>query len=206
MKNHPFFICINYLKYIYLQKINIMDEIWLEIPNFNGFYQASNKGNFKSVDRIILYKNGKSVFYRGKELKTQKLPNGYHQLKLRDSNGKQHYLYAHRIVATLFVKNDDPEHKTEVNHIDENKSNNCASNLEWCDHKYNNEYSNIIEKNFGLTKIPVEAYKDGELVGIFESQSEAARLLGINSRRVSDIIKGKRKTHKGFTFKFHKPE
>lgn len=52
----------------------------------------------------------------------------------------------HRLVAIAFVTNDDPIHKTQVNHIDENKMNNSSDNLEWCTPKYNAEYGTRIER------------------------------------------------------------
>lgn len=66
----------------------------------------------------------------------------------RDEAGmkRHHMMLVHRIVALTWVKNDDPVHKTEVNHKDEDKENNEASNLEWCTRKYNCNYGSIRQK------------------------------------------------------------
>lgn len=78
----------------------------------------------------------------------EKLKSGYVQVCLYDksfgSKGK-HFLI-HRLVAKTFIKNDDPEHKTQVNHIDHNRSNNDANNLEWIT-PYDNIHDRILRPN-----------------------------------------------------------
>ena len=68
-----------------------------------------------------------------------KKDNGYYNVVL-SKNGKNRTFHIHKIVAFMFVKNDNNELKTEINHKDEDKSNNKASNLEWVSHIDNMEY------------------------------------------------------------------
>ena len=82
-----------------------------------------------SHGRVLSLKYGKM-----RELKPRKNNSGYYYVDL-SKNGKLHSKTVHRLVAQAFIPN--PENKTEINHIDENKSNNCVSNLEWMTHKEN---------------------------------------------------------------------
>ena len=68
---------------------------------------------------------------------------GYLVVKL-SSNGNSYQRKVHRLVGQLFV--DNPNNLSCINHIDENKSNNIHTNLEWCNHQYNNTYGNRITK------------------------------------------------------------
>ena len=69
--------------------------------------------------------------------------NHYIVIKLADICSEQHTINLHRLVATLFVENDDPLNKTQVNHRDMNPKNNAADNLEWCTRAYNMKYSPV---------------------------------------------------------------
>lgn len=120
-----------------------MEEIWKDIyeydgVNYQGKYQVSNYGNIRSNDYIIhstrkqtYLKEGRNIkpFYSCKYLRTKLC-----------INGKSHSKTIHRLVATYFVPNSDPDFLTEVNHKDENRLNNRADNLEWCSRKYNMNY------------------------------------------------------------------
>ena len=86
-------------------------------------YQITSHG------RVFSLKYGKM-----KELKQRKDRNGYMQVVLC-KNGKKYGKSVHRLVAQAFIPN--PDSKTDTNHVDENKSNNCVSNLEWMSHKEN---------------------------------------------------------------------
>lgn len=97
-------------------------EVWKDCKGYEGLYQVSNMRRIWSV---------KSQ----KILKQQDRGNGYLSLNLYAKNGKKKKESVHRLVALAFIPN--PNGLVEVNHIDENKYNNCASNLEWCDKSYN---------------------------------------------------------------------
>lgn len=94
-------------------------EIWKDIPNYEGIYQASNLGNIRSLDRKVWNYNKK-----GRILKQNKSTSGYLYVTL---NGKKYY--THILIAKTFLNND--KNLEQVNHKDFNKLNNCVNNLEW---------------------------------------------------------------------------
>lgn len=102
-------------------------EIWKDIKDYEGLYQVSNLGRVRNI-RHNKNKILKPIYHKK-----------YYQITLSKNNIRVQYRI-HRLVATAFIPN--PENLPEVNHKDENKVNNCVSNLEWCDSKYNNNYNN----------------------------------------------------------------
>lgn len=116
-----------------------MEEVWKDIDE-SGCYQVSNFGNIRSVDHwVTCYcSNGTEHdrLYIGKQLKVFIDADGY----------RTHSRFGRiaRVVAKAFIPN--PNNLPCVNHKDENKSNDCADNLEWCTYSYNNTYGKRIEK------------------------------------------------------------
>lgn len=104
----------------------------------NGFYQISNIGRIKSLDRIILTKNNKKQFYKGIILKQTPDKNGYLRIKL-SKNNKIFTKQIHTLVAQTFIPN--LNNLPEINHKDFNKQNNCVDNLEWCTRKENMQHA-----------------------------------------------------------------
>ena len=174
-------------------------EIWKQYPDYS-FIEVSNLGRVRTKDRYVPGKDGRKCFYKGRVLKQRLSNSGYMQVKF-GVNGKYVFLYVHRMVATCYVPN--PLGLPQVNHIDNNRTNNSASNLEWCTPQYNNDY----KKNFGTSPAQLFGHlvfavnlKTGKVLR-FESQAEATRQLGISESNISEIIKGKRyKTAGGYWF------
>lgn len=109
-----------------------MQEIWKDIPNYEGLYQASNFGRIKSI-QYFNHANNK-IYPREKILKPILNEKGYCRVDLSKSGeSKRHRV--HRLVAKTFLPN--PYNLLEVNHIDGNKQNNNVNNLEWCSRSHN---------------------------------------------------------------------
>ena len=110
-----------------------MEEIWKDVVGYEGYYQVSNLGRVRSLDRIA--SNGRKV--KGKILSTKVNTPPYYPRVSLSVNGKMKLVQVHRLVAQAFVYNPDPEHKTQVGHKDESRTNNRADNLEWVTPKEN---------------------------------------------------------------------
>lgn len=112
-----------------------MDEIWKDIPGYEGKYEVSNLGNVRSLN----YNHTGEI----KLLKQGTNKKGYKLVNLC-KNGKQKCYLIHRLVAMTFIPN--PNNLPIINHKDENKVNNNVKNLEWCTIAYNNNYGTRNER------------------------------------------------------------
>ena len=175
-------------------------EYWTAVVGFEGLYEVSSKGRVRSVPR-----KGKGIgsggYRKGGILKTSISNSGYIVAHL-NKDGKSYTKYVHRLVAQAFIPN--PNNYPVINHRDENKQNNCVENLEWCTKEYNEGYGSRNKKISDKHKVKVLAYKDGELIGLFDSQILAAKVLNIQQPNISACCLGKIKkgNYKGFVFKF----
>ena len=114
-----------------------MQEIWKDIRGYEGYYQVSNFGNVRSMDRVDSY-------CRNLKGRILKLSNGiYKSVTLSINNVCKNY-NVHRLVAEAFIPN--PDNLPCINHKDEDKHNNNVNNLEWCTYGYNNNYSELSKK------------------------------------------------------------
>lgn len=112
----------------------LSNEIWKDIPNFEGLYQVSNLGNVKALERKRNCNKGYGVI-REHIMKQTNSRSDYYRVPLTDRSHIKKYYSVHRLVALAFIPN--PNNYEEVNHIDGNKSNNNVKNLEWCTRSYN---------------------------------------------------------------------
>lgn len=155
-------------------------EEWRPIAGYEGLYEVSNLGRVRSLGRyypdMITLPNGAIGPYvrKGKIMKPFVQPKtGYVTITLRNLKGNQKLL--HRLVAEAFVPN--PNNLPEVNHKDEDKTNNIASNLEWCDSKYNKRYGTGYKRRSAKRKKPIEQLTlDGQHVAFYQSAADAYRM------------------------------
>lgn len=110
-----------------------MIEEWRAVPGYEGLYEVSSYGRIRSLDRYVKSKSESYRLQKGRVLSPIITTNGYLLVGLQ---GKM--FRVHRLVAQAFIPNLD--NLPQVNHKDEDKTNNKIDNLEWCDAKYNNNY------------------------------------------------------------------
>lgn len=164
-----------------------MNEIWKDIEGYEGLYQVSNFGRVKRVTTGRILKGGKD---RGGYLRITLCKNGVTSTKT-----------IHRLVAQAFIPN--PENKPEVNHIDENKTNNNVLNLDWMTAKENINHGTHNERVSKTQSIPIIAtnIKTDESKE-FYGANECARQLGVHQSHITNVLKGKYKQTGGYTFKY----
>ena len=175
-------------------------EVWKDIQGYEGKYQISSFGNVKSLNYGRTKKE--RILIPGNNAK------GYLQVKL-SKNGITKNFYVHKLVSQAFIEN--PDNLPEVNHIDEDKTNNCVSNLEFCDRKYNINYGTRNEKMLKTLKLikskfaqkeALQFTKDGKFVNEYPSIKEAGRYTGINQGNICLCCKGRRFTAGGYIWKY----
>ena len=188
-----------------------MEEIWKEIPGFDGAYQVSSLGNVRSCDRIIYYRNGNprgSCKHEKGRIISQHISNsGYYNVPLRKNKIRKFY-FVHRLVAQTFL--DNPENKPQVNHIDGNRLNNQVSNLEWATRSENVNHALRTGLLHGLRgdlsphKVAVLQYeKDGTFVREWSCMADAARFLNGTKAGIYSACRQKNcKTYKGYIWKY----
>ena len=183
----------------------MMEEIWKDIEGYEGLYQVSNLGRVRSLGRTIQRRTrwGTTVDYtmKGKMLKPLHSQGDYCYVHLFDKDGTSTNQKVHRLVAWAFVPN--PNNLNEVNHIDENKDNNRADNLEWCKHVDNCNYGTRNERCKTKLSKPVQKLDaDGNVVAEYPSIIEAERVTGTCRSQIRMCCHGKYKTAGGYRWKF----
>ena len=177
---------------------SLIDEIWLQINNYEGLYEVSNKGRIKSLITMRILSPNKIGDYLGVTL----------------TKNKEHKIYTiHRLVALHFIPN--PENKPEVNHIEGIKTKNCVEDLEWATksengkHAYDTGLSMVNKSNLGRfgkdahRKRAIEVYTlEGVLISTHHTVREGCVLYCASDSSVSNCLTGKNKTAKGLIWKY----
>lgn len=168
-------------------------EIWKDIEGFEGKYQISSMGRVKSLN---FKRTGKEKILKGRNN-----IKGYLQVSLYNERKKKNYSI-HRLVAQTFIPN--PNNLLEVNHINEDKTDNRVENLEYCDRKYNCNYGTRNKKVAIVKSIPILQFSlDGELVRKWDSAEEASKELNIFRSSIIECCKGRRKSAGGYRWKYY---
>lgn len=159
----------------------------------NGLYQVSNLGRVKSLCRTVEHKGN----YRGytevpeRILKPNKENTGYFCITLYKNKKKKNFKI-HRLVAEAFLHN--PDNLPQINHKNENKSDNSVSNIEWCDASYNTRYSNAR---------PVLQFDlNGKFIKEWKAVRDIVKELGCNMECITGSCKGKYKQSYGYIWRY----
>lgn len=163
-------------------------EIWKRIE-WSPDYEVSNYGRVKS------YKYDK---INGRLKKLTQRKTGYITVQLPNiQTGKKKFTGVHRLVAEAFIPNH--ENKGDVNHIDEDKSNNHVDNLEWMTRKENINYGTARKRGAIARSKKIKCVETGK---IYSSLKEAKEETGLYSSSISMACKGHQKTAGGYHWQY----
>lgn len=172
-------------------------EKWIDIDEWVGYYQISNFGNVRSIDREIFNKgNGSICKQKGKLLKPNITKFGYAYVGFFKSGEKKiKSVYIHKLVAKHFC--DGYKVGLEVNHIDGIRNNNHYKNLEWVtrsenirdSYKRNGSRYGELGSNSKLNNKDI-----GVIASLYDfgvSQHIIAEAFGVSQATISNLIKNK---------------
>lgn len=169
-------------------------EHWTPVEGYESSYLVSTQGRVFSI-------------LTNQVIKPKVNNRGYLHVILR-KNGTARSFLVHRLVAKAFVLGEQPG--DTVNHIDENKTNNCSNNLEWCtlssncSKYYANHTDDLKGVQRGKKEIPivVEQIHNGKIVKVWKSAAEVKRSLGFSTWSIAQCCRGKRKSAYGYTWRY----
>jgi hypothetical protein len=159
------------------------EEIWKDIPEFKGYYQASSMGRIRRIGDCS-NQNASWELKSPRILKPKDNGKGYSVVTI-SIDGVHYYRYIHRLVAQTFI--DNPNNYKEINHKDGNKRNNCVDSIEWCDRSYNNKHAyakglRSVQGCYGKKKkVAMIDMKTNRILHIFEYVDEASKYVGLKN-------------------------
>lgn len=172
-------------------------EEWKPVVGYEGLYEVSSMGRVKSLKRTITGKDGITREIKERILKPGIAENWYPTVNL-SKNGNVVTFRVHRLVATAFIPN--PKNLSDVNHKDEDKTNNSVDNLEWMSHKDNSNYGTRNER-IGKS-VSQKDKKTGVIIAIYPTQTKAAEATGIDKYHISAVCRGTRGSAGGYYWSF----
>ena len=194
-------------------------EIFKDIKGYEETYQISDIGTVLRKGHYRTDITNRSRYYSEKILAPIKSHSGYLRIGLW-KEGKVKRCFIHRLVAEAFIPNTDK--LPQINHIDENKENNCVENLEWCTSKYNCNYGTRTKRQAEtikgnkhpkpmLGKIgkkhpcskPIYQYDlDGNFIKKWDCAGDVQREVGYGRGNLNNCALGKCQTAYGYKWAF----
>ena len=185
-----------------MENINYENEIWRDIPEYEGFYQASNMGRIKSLERID------ALGHRLKEkiLKPSIGNSGYYQVYLCKQSIVKQYMI-HRLVWKSF--NGSIPENMQCNHLNEVKTDNRLSNLNLMTPKENVNYGTrneragkVLKNRKDKSKIVLQFTLESILVKEYPSVMQVVRDNGFNQGNIWACCNGRQKTAYGYKWRY----
>ena len=170
-------------------------EFWQDIKGYEGHYQVSNLGRVKSLARIVESRKGVFVNKKEKFLSNWDCGKGYKKVKLsKDSIEKS--MRVHRLVAETFLQN--PELKSEVNHINGFKDDNRVENIEWCTSSENTIHAlktklKISQKGskHGMSKLTEKDVLEIRQIGRTKTLKDISKIYNVDISLISSVLLNK---------------
>lgn len=159
------------------------NEIWKDVVDFEGYYQVSNLGRFRSLDRVVIRKDGANHTVKGGVLKgtTKSGHDGYVTVALNKGEVRI-TRKLHRLIAIAFMPIDNYKNM-DVNHIDFDRTNNTLSNLEWVTHQENIKHSS----DAGRYKDNTKGCRNGR-AGYTKEEIKYIRSLYDSGKTVMEVV------------------
>lgn len=193
----------------------MITEVWKDVTDYEGYYQVSNLGRVKSLERELIKKNGIRYTLKERILRPAPMTSGYSFVTLyKETNSKM--LSMHRLAAAAFIPN--PENKPQVNHLNGNRKDNRVENLEWCtvseNLKYSFKYLGRKSESPSLGKFGKDNHLSKKVQQIdrftdtpisdFNGVAEASRLTGVEKSNIAAVCRSNKftRTAGGFKWKF----
>lgn len=167
-------------------------EQWADVKGYEGYYKVSSQGRVSG--------------WKGKVLNPQERRHGYLSVWLYAPGKDRVQVSVHRLVADAFCPN--PNNCPEVNHINEDKKDNRAENLEWCSHVQNCHHGTAIRRRAnklrnGVRSKAVNQYTlGGKFIATYPSLAEAERQLGFGAGNILHCIQGRYSHAYGYIWRY----
>jgi hypothetical protein len=197
-----------------MDNIKVNSKRWLSLKNFYGeewrnvigwedFYLVSNYGRVKSLSRKVLKSDGRIQEVHCRILRQLQDKKGYYRVML-SVDGERKVKQVHRLVAESFIPN--IHNYSQINHKDENPSNNFIKNLEWCSVEYNLNFGTRNHRASISLSSPVRQYSlDGKYIRTFYGTREAGRQIGHRataSANIAACCRGERNNAYGYIWEY----
>lgn len=167
--------------------------MYKSIKGYEGFYEVNELGQIRSIDRKVKSKNGRTIHYKGKELKLKMNKDGYPNVNL-NKNGISKTWRVHRLVSETFLPN--PDNLPEIHHKNHDRRDNRVENLAWVTR------AEQIDEHLRAAKGTKLRVVGHGIDKIFISAMAVQRELGIAGTYVLNTAKGKFKQAKGYKIYF----